>query len=68
MSVVYSVKAYDSAVGAFVHQFMTRDRKAAFARKRDIDNHDRHVFRPARVVRPALQLITAFVALGNTID
>ena len=67
---VYSVKVWDSAVGAYCHQHMTQDRDIAIQRAKDARLTLRLEGRPelVKIVHPAQWVLEGFLAVGNQLQ
>lgn len=67
---IFSVKHWDSSVGAWCHGFMTRDRNKAVRRSDSIRRGLWYGFGTtrAKIVHPAQWVVSAFVAAGNEIE
>ena len=61
---VWSVKVYDSAVGAYCHSRMFYEEHLA----RKWSRSEPHDFQPNKIVHPADWVVAAFVAAGNKIE
>jgi hypothetical protein len=62
---IYSVKVWDSSVGNWCHEFMTKDRSLAVMKKREVENHSLGMIRRTKLVHPADWVVTAYLAFGN---
>jgi len=65
---VYSVKVWDTSVDAYCHQHMTTNAETAQTLARNAQQEQRASGRPClvKIVHPRHEIVTAFLAFGNS--